>query len=200
MLDHGNRSRARSNFRVPVYQQFNEQYQRAVDFRKDWQDTSDQSRKDKEKLEQEAAQKARDGDITDPLNRFKQAMGRYNGTVESALAVFAREGELFAEGQEKLNNDAAKEPDLLRRKDILLRKAIQHAEYMQITDTRVAGMSYVITGQKEKEGSIKAIWTGRTSGATRPKPCELSEARCASRWTSAPWSSSTKTCANTNRT
>ena len=78
-----------------VYHQFNEQYQRAVDFRKDWQDTSDQSRKDKEKLEQEAAQKARDGDITDPLNRFKQAMGRYNGTVEVCPGGICPRGRAF---------------------------------------------------------------------------------------------------------
>jgi len=118
---------------------------------------SDQAIKDREKLEAEAKQRVDAGDITDPKARYAQAATQFDirRPYSSLCDVAAAENAAYHRGQDDLAARAAEEKDPLKRQSILLRKDIEHADYMAITSERLAGISYVVTGRRDKDSQYQ---------------------------------------------
>jgi hypothetical protein len=118
---------------------------------------SDQAIKDREKLEAEAKQRIDAGDITDAKARYAQAATQFDirRPYSSLCDVATAENAAYHRGQDDLAARAAEEKDPLKRQSILLHKGIEHADYMAITSERLAGISYVITGRRDKDSQYQ---------------------------------------------
>ena len=99
-------------------------------------------------------ERERNGDITDAKNRYAQALGEeysvrdpYNSLGRAAMSEYGK----FMKQQEGLTQQivAAKTPE--ERRSLELRKEIEGCEYMVITSQRLAGMSRVVTGNRDSE-------------------------------------------------
>lgn len=127
------------------------QQQRADEFIRNIDDRSKRAREEQEKLAQDAKRQADAGDITDARNRYAQASTAFDirRPYSSLCDVAAAENAAYHRGQDDLTKAAATEKDPDKRRLILMRRDIEHADYMQITTERLAGMSYVVTGRRD---------------------------------------------------
>jgi hypothetical protein len=145
------------------------QYLRAEDFLRANKEQSDRARQDEEKLKAEAKARVDAGDITDAKARYAQASIHYDvrRPYASLCDVAAAENAAYHRDQDNLAKQAADEKDPVKRDLILLRKDIEHTDYMAITSERLAGISYVITGKRdqgsqfEQDSMAAKDWRGR---------------------------------------
>lgn len=127
---------------------------RAEDFIRANKEQSDRAKQDEEKLKAEQKARVDAGDITDAKARYAQASIQFDirRPYASLCDVAAAENAAYHREQDNLAKQAADEKDPAKRQSILLRKDIEHADYMAMTSERLAGISYVVTGRRD-EGS-----------------------------------------------
>lgn len=109
----------------------------------------------------EDAKRARqlEGDVTNAHGRYAQALGQhydvrdpYGSLARSAMAEHAR----FMQERQTLDRQLAQEKDPEARKALELRKQIEAADYMALTDRRIASQSEIITGKLNSPEAIKS--------------------------------------------
>ena len=111
--------------------------------------------------EAEEAKRARqlEGDVSNAHGRYAQALGQhydvrdpYGSLSRAAMAEHAR----FMQERQTLDRQLAQEKDPEARKGLELRKQIEGAEYMAITDRRLASQSEIITGKLNSPEAVKS--------------------------------------------
>lgn len=111
--------------------------------------------------EAEEGKRARqlEGDVTNPHGRYGQALGQHYDVRDSygslSRAAMAEHGAFMRERQ-SLDRQIAQEKNPDARKALELRKQIEGAEYMAITDRRIAAQSEVITGKRNSPEAEKS--------------------------------------------
>jgi hypothetical protein len=142
---------------VAGLKQAEDSQRRADDFIRINGQLSDRAKADQQKLEDEAKRRTAAGDITDPKARYAQASTEFDirRPFSSLCDVAAKENSIYHQQQDDLSKQAAEEKDPAKRKLLLLRKDIEHSDYMQITTERLAGISYVVTGRKDKDSQYQ---------------------------------------------
>jgi len=111
--------------------------------------------------EAEDAKRARqlEGDVTNAHGRYAQALGQhydvrdpYGSLSRAAMTEHAR----FMQERQSLDRQLAQEKDPEVRKALELRKQIEAADYMAITDRRIAAQSEIITGKLNSPEAVKS--------------------------------------------
>lgn len=112
-----------------------------------------QGEQEKKEREEDTRRRAAEGDdITDAKGRYLNAAADYYNILRpySTLAmVVAVEGRDAKREHDQLTRQMEDERDPDKRNLIEMRRDIQYAEYMEITSERLAGMSRVVTGNRD---------------------------------------------------
>lgn len=118
------------------------------------QQQAEEAKKHEQDIRREQENAAANGDITDPVQRYAQALGTcyssdnpYGSLAEAAMAEY----EAFSKKQQQLNNAARAEEDPEKRQIIELQAKIEGADYMAITHRRLGSMSDVTAANEGSE-------------------------------------------------
>jgi ATP-dependent exoDNAse (exonuclease V) alpha subunit len=119
------------------------------------------------------ADRVLEGDIRDAGTRYAQALGRhytimnpYESLARAAMAEYAA----FRLDREHLDGDIAKAADPTSRLQLQLRQKIEAAEYIAITDDRIAQQSEVICGRRD---TVEAVRLRERAADFREEASEL---------------------------
>jgi ATP-dependent exoDNAse (exonuclease V) alpha subunit len=97
-------------------------------------------------------------EIVDAEERYKKIKGQHYDSADpyASLAAAAQaEYDAFALSRRNLEEQIAKTKDAREREALELRKEIEAAEYMAITDRRIAEQSQFITGQEDSAEAVR---------------------------------------------
>jgi hypothetical protein len=128
-------------------------------FEADRKRQAEQARQEEErKRESQARGKAAEGEIHDAGDRYRMALGQhydardpYGSLSRAAMGEYGA----FIRDREQLTQEIAREKDPEARKALELRRDIEGADYMTITDRRIASQSEVSTGRRDNETSMR---------------------------------------------
>ena len=98
-------------------------------------------------------------EITDAEARYKKSLGQHYNSANpyASLALAAQaEYDAFASNRRNLDEQIAQAKDPTERRALELRKEIEAADYMAITNRRIAGQSQFITGRNDSAEAVRA--------------------------------------------
>jgi hypothetical protein len=117
-------------------------------------DAAAKARTEEEARQRADAERERNGDLADPQNRYARALAQeyqvenpYGSLARAAMNEYGR----FAQQQEALGRQIADAKTSDDRRALELRRDIEGCDYMVITSQRLAGLSRVVTGNRDSE-------------------------------------------------
>ncbi len=141
------------------YEAMREQRERLDQFEAEQKRNAEAAREDQERKRAAEARGAQaEGEIRDARDRYGVALGQHYDVKDPygslARAAMAEYGAFVAERAE-LKQQVAKEQNPEARRALELRMGIEAADYMAITDRRIASQSEVITGRRNSPEAVR---------------------------------------------